>query len=51
MFITTTRAIGKAANLPEFPGAEYTKNYAQVNQVEIEAFVGEAFSREFDWYL
>lgn len=45
------RAMADAAILPEYLGAEYPRIYAQVKQAEFDAFMEQAFSREFDWYL
>lgn len=40
-----------AAILPGYLGADYPKVYATVKRAEFDAFMGEAFGREFEWYL
>lgn len=45
------RAIENASVLSDYLSPEYTRIYAQVKQAEFDAFMDEAFSREFDWYL
>lgn len=45
------RAMASAEILPGYLGADYPKIYAEVKQAEFDAFMGDAFTREFDWYL
>jgi glutamine synthetase len=45
------RAIETAEILPGYLGADYGKIYAEVKQAEFDAFMADAFPREFDWYL
>lgn len=45
------RAMESAEILPGYLGADYPKIYAEVKQAEFDAFMGDAFTREFDWYL
>ena len=45
------RAIARAEILPDYFGTEYAKIYAEVKQAEFDAFMADAFSREFNWYL
>lgn len=45
------RAIAAAEILPGYLGADYPKIYAEVKQAEFDAFMADAFTREFDWYL
>jgi glutamine synthetase len=45
------RAMAAAEILPGYLGADYPKIYAEVKQAEFDAFMGDAFTREFDWYL
>jgi glutamine synthetase len=45
------RAMEGAEILPEYPGTDYPKIYAEVKKPEFDAFMADAFSREFDWYL
>jgi len=45
------RAIAAAEILPAYLGADYPRIYAEVKQAEFDAFMADAFTREFDWYL
>ncbi|NIM27761.1 MAG: glutamine synthetase [Gammaproteobacteria bacterium] len=45
------RRTAQAEILPGYLGAEYPRIYAEVKQAEFDAFMEEAFSREYDWYL
>ena len=45
------RAMASAEILPGYLGADYPKIYAEVKQAEFDAFMDDAFTREFDWYL
>ena len=45
------RAIAGAEILPDYLGANYGKIYAEVKRAEFDAFMADAFTREFDWYL
>jgi glutamine synthetase len=45
------RALENASILPGYLGEDYVKIYGEVKRAEFDAFMGQAFSREFDWYL
>ena len=44
-------AFEAAEVLPGYLGADYVKIYAEVKRAELEAFMAETFSREYEWYL
>ena len=45
------RAMSAAEILPGYLGADYPRIYAEVKQAEFDAFMADAFPKEFDWYL
>jgi glutamine synthetase len=48
---TALQALRNAAVLPQWLGAEYLALYAAVKEGEYAKFMGDAFEREFAWYL
>ena len=44
-------AFENAEILPEYLGENYIRIYSEVKRAELDAFMDETFSREFDWYL
>lgn len=44
-------AIRNARVLEDYFGSEYLQIYAEVKQAEFDAFMGDIFQREYDWYL